>query len=398
MTRPPRREPIATTHVDRSVARPWQRRASPLARYAFFACTLLVIDASLYPFSGWRDLGLPPFAYLRAPWPQRALGFDVLVNVIGYVPLGIVTGLALYPRLTGFLLVAVSSLYCGALSAALEALQSFLPSRVASTVDLLTNLVGALIGAAIAARLAGPVLDRGRLREWRLRWFDAHASRGLVLVALWFGALVYPEQFALGSGALLRFFDAALPEEIGRAFALEFDAAAFRDAESVVSALALCGAGLLFANLLRRELGAGTRLLLVIAFIAMTAAMKMFMSAVIHEDQTVLVWLSIGARRGFVAGAIVLVAALMLPAWMRAALGFAAIAGAVALVNVLPENPYVVTLVAAWTRGRLLNFFGLAQGLNLVGPCLALAYFLRHSGTSLFHPRARKRRLARPPL
>ena len=398
MAHPPRREPSTTSDVDRSVARPWQQRASPLARYGLVAYTLLVIDASLYPFSGWRDLGLPPFGYLHAPWPHRTLGFDVWVNVLGYLPLGIVTGLALYPRLTGFVLVAVSSLYCGALSAALEALQTFLPTRVASVVDLLTNLLGAIIGSLIAARMAGPVLDRGRLREWRLRWFGTHASRGLVLVALWFGALVYPEQFALGSGALLRFFDAALPEEIGRAFALEFDAAAFVDAESVVTALALCGAGLLFASLLRHELGAGTRLLLMLVFIATTAAMKILMTAVIQQDSALLAWLSIGARRGFFAGAVVLIFALVLPAWMRAALGFAAIAGAVALVNVLPENPYVVTLGAAWTRGRLLNFFGLAQGLNLVWPFLALAYFLRHSGTSLLHLRASRRRRARPPL
>ena len=374
------RTPRHAATPNRRSALVWRRRASPFARYALLAYTLLVIDASLYPFSGWRDLGLPPFAYLSAPWPRHALGFDVFVNVVGYVPLGIVTGLALYPRLGGFFLVAGSALYCGALSAALEAVQSYLPSRISSQVDLLTNAAGGLIGALIAARIAGPVLERGRLREWRVRWFEPDASRGLVLAALWFGALVYPEPLTLGGGALLKFFDPTLPEGVVAAFGLEFVAATFRQAEGVVCAFSLFGAGLLFANLLRRVQPFGTQYLLVFGFVVATAVTKMFMSAFLFEDATHFVWPTIGARWGFVAGFFALSLALPLSPRLRTALGFAAIAAVIALVNALPDNPYVNSVAGAWTRGRLMNFFGLAEGLNLVWPFLALVYFLRHPG------------------
>src|SRR6267378_2891298 len=64
----------------------WQ--PSTLARYLFAAYIPLVVYASLHPFSGWRDRGLPPFAFLTAPFPRPIPVFDVVANVIGYVPLG----------------------------------------------------------------------------------------------------------------------------------------------------------------------------------------------------------------------------------------------------------------------------------------------------------------------
>ncbi len=72
-----------------------------MARWGWLVYTLLLIDASLYPLAGWRDRGLDPFAYLSAPWPSYFTGFDIVVNVLGYIPLAFLAGLALYPRLRG---------------------------------------------------------------------------------------------------------------------------------------------------------------------------------------------------------------------------------------------------------------------------------------------------------
>ncbi len=62
---------------------------------------LLVAYASLYPLSGWRDVGLSPFAYLSAPWPRYATVFDIAVNVAGYLPFGFLAVMALHPRVGG---------------------------------------------------------------------------------------------------------------------------------------------------------------------------------------------------------------------------------------------------------------------------------------------------------
>src|SRR5665213_991184 len=127
--------------------RAWQRRASPLARVAAGVYLALLIDASLYPFSGWRDKGIASFDYLWAPWPAHALEFDIVVNVLGYLPLGVLGVFALYPRIRGLFAVLLVTGGAAILSALLEAIQTYLPTRVASNVDLATNFAGAVIGA-----------------------------------------------------------------------------------------------------------------------------------------------------------------------------------------------------------------------------------------------------------
>ena len=50
--------------------RPWLRRPSVLARQALLLYAALIVYGSWYPFSGWRSLGLAPFAFLFDPMPQ----------------------------------------------------------------------------------------------------------------------------------------------------------------------------------------------------------------------------------------------------------------------------------------------------------------------------------------
>ena len=78
-----------------------REQPSILARYLFVAYLLLVVYASLHPFSGWRDRGLPAFAWFTASFNRPVPAFDVFANVLGYVPLGFLAVLAVYPRLRG---------------------------------------------------------------------------------------------------------------------------------------------------------------------------------------------------------------------------------------------------------------------------------------------------------
>ena len=54
----------------------------------------MVIYASLYPFTDWRDQGLSPFTFINAPLPRYWTGFDVGVNLLGYAPLGFLLALS----------------------------------------------------------------------------------------------------------------------------------------------------------------------------------------------------------------------------------------------------------------------------------------------------------------
>ncbi len=376
----------------RSHGHAWQRRASPLSRYALLAYSLLLIDASLYPFTGWRDVGIGAFAYLQGDWASRVLPFDLTVNALGYLPLGVFAGLSFHPRLRGAWLVLGATLYAAALSAGLEAIQTYLPSRVASKSDLASNVFGAFAGALLAARLAHPLLDTGRLRAWRARWFAPDASRGLVLAMLWLGALVYPDALAFGTGGFLRAVDPDLADVAGRWFGLpglddpDGVAARFEWWEGIVSTLGLMGASLLFVNLVRTSVSRGLRTALTMAFLAVTVGWKIFAQAFLFDDLAAVPLAIPGARSGIVVGGAAVLCASFLPRRFRWALAIAALVGSIALVNLIPDNPYANAVAAAFTRGRLLNFYGLARGLNLAWPFLAVAYLLRHRGPPPISP------------
>jgi VanZ family protein len=364
--------------------RGWQQRASPLARYALLAYTLIVVDASLYPFSGWREYGIGAFDFLFASWPTRALPFDLLVNALGYLPLGLLAGLALHPRVRGIGLVALATLYAALLSCGLEAIQTFLPSRVASTSDLASNVVGAFVGALLAARFARPLLDTGRLRAWRARWFVADASRGLVLVVIWLGALIYPDVFMFGMGGMLKAFDPDLADQVSVWLGLAplvdplVDAVRFAIAEAVVVATGLVGAGLLFVNLMRPTASRVVRLLLLAAFVVAAVVVKSASQVFVFGEFDATPWLVPGARGGFACGMVLLFILAFLPMRSRWALGLAALLTSLVLTNLVPDNPYMNPVAASLTRGRLMNFYGLARGLNLAWPFFAIAYFMRH--------------------
>src|SRR5712691_5949060 len=123
----------------------WQ--PSTLARYLFVAYVPLVVYASLHPFSGWRDRGLPPFAFLTAPFSRPILVFDVVANIIGYMPLGFLAVLAVYPWLRRSYAFGFGLACSVILSFALESLQLYLPTRASSNLDLLANTVGGAAGA-----------------------------------------------------------------------------------------------------------------------------------------------------------------------------------------------------------------------------------------------------------
>jgi len=105
--------------------------AWPLA--AIYAA--LVVYASLYPFTEWRDQGMLPWEFLWAPVSPYWTGFDVSINVAGYVPLGGLLALGFSrgwrARHPVFLALVVGAL----LSLCMESAQSYLPSRVPSRED-----------------------------------------------------------------------------------------------------------------------------------------------------------------------------------------------------------------------------------------------------------------------
>jgi len=89
--------------------------------------TLFIVYGSLSPFSGWRGQGLDFTEVLRAPFQLTYTGFDAVINLLAYLPLGLLVGLTLRARF-GALVSVILGLCSGVLlSASMEYLQMYLP-------------------------------------------------------------------------------------------------------------------------------------------------------------------------------------------------------------------------------------------------------------------------------
>jgi len=110
-----------------AATRPAHARNQPSAsvRIALGFYMLLVVYASCYPFGGWRDTGLQPWSWLTEPMPRYWTVFDLVVNVVGYIPLGALLVLALYPRVRGLRASLAASAVGVLLAVLLESLQHY---------------------------------------------------------------------------------------------------------------------------------------------------------------------------------------------------------------------------------------------------------------------------------
>lgn len=342
-------------------------RESHLARTLFLVYALLIVYASLYPLSGWRDQGLSPFAYLVASAPRYITAFDVGSNLLGYMPYGFLCVLALRPRLRGLSALAAATLSGAALSLLMEATQSFLPARVPSNLDLACNLAGALAGAALGVHFAPRLLDGGPLRRLRAQAFlPGHgADLGLVLLGLWLFTQLNPAMLLFGAGDLRDMLNASggapHPPEL------------FISIEALTTGANLVAVALLLSVIALP--GRPLRLMLV-ALLASALAVRALAFAVLVRSEHVFDWLTPGALQGLAAGLALAFAAIALPRVGRLVLAAVLLMAATVLVNLAPANPYLALTLGEWQPGRFLNFNGLTKLVTSAWPFAALAYLI----------------------
>jgi VanZ family protein len=348
------------------------------------AYVALIIYASLYPFTGWRDQGIAPWEFLWAPWPKYWTWFDIWSNALGYAPLGFLLALSLLRRGSARLVpasrIAAVTIAAGSaslLSFSMETLQSYLPSRVPSNVDFALNTGGALVGALLAAALerAGAIARWGR---FRVRWFADDARGALVLLALWPFGMLFPASVPLGLGQVFERLESALAEWLMDTPFLEW--LPVRDVELqplVPGAELLCVAlGLLIPTLLGFSVivSAGRRALFAIAMLVVGIAATALSAALSWGPSHAWSWLSLPVRLGLLAGVVVSLAFAFMPRRGCAALVLVALMLHLALLNQAPASAYFTHTLQTWEQGRFIRFNGLAQWLGWVWPYAVLLY------------------------
>ncbi len=343
----------------------------------------LISYASLYPFVGWAWPTVAPLAFVTLPWPRYWTVFDFAVNVLGYVPCGMLLFAAQVRggRRAGAGCV-LAILMASALSFGLELLQNGLPTRVSSNVDWGLNTLGAAFGAVL-----GLGLDRlGLLDRWqrlRRRWLIDPSAGGLALLLLWPAALLFPAPVPLGAGQVLArlrtwVVDVLAGSPLAHWSALIADAGTPEPGLSPVGeitaiALGLLGPCLLGFTVCRR----GWRRLVVVVLMAAAGVGATALSTALNfGPDHALAWLTPAVMLGFGVGAIAAILLIGVPNRAAAALGLMAFTALVALVAQLPEDAYLSQSLQAWEQGRFIRFHGAAQWVGWIWPYASMAYLL----------------------
>jgi VanZ family protein len=337
-----------------------------LPQYLAALYGLMIVYASLEPFSGWMaPLPGTPF-FLFASWPPRYTRFDVVINIIAYVPFGFFIALidARHVPATRF----ATGVAGGALlTFAMETAQMFLPMRDASTIDLLCNTAGAAVGASVALAFNRTYGLRASIGAWRQRVFLGGRSGdlGLALLGIWLLAQVNP-----GIPLFAATFDPSLELTSDLAGTL---------LQAAQSAFSVIGVGLFLALLLRERHFLGAAVLLLIG----SALMLKGCAAGLLIRQSVLeTWLKPGVTLGVVTGALVLLLAIWLPRPARTTLCAVALLSSLIAPLLAPDMWHARAPLALfdWPYGQLLNFNGLTHAVLVVWPVLASVYLLWLAG------------------
>jgi VanZ family protein len=338
-------------------------RSSPPAGFLFCAYALLIVYASLFPFSGWRDQGVSAFAFLAGDWPRYVTQFDVGANLLGYLPLGFLGVLAARTWLSASLSILAVLAAASGLSVVLEAAQSFLPARIPSKIDVLSNTAGALAGAMLAAPLARWLFDKGPLLALRAAWFTPgpRTDFGLVLLASWLLTQLDATTLLFGAGDLREWF--APP--VAGAYGPEL----FVTTEALVAFSHLVAVAALASALVQP--GASARAVVALLTIA-ALSVKTIAFAIVFRAENVLAWLTPGALRGLALGAPAALLVVALPRTLRLAIAALLLMGGTALVNLAPANPYLAAILKLWQQGHFLNLNGLTRLISALWPFAAL--------------------------
>jgi VanZ family protein len=336
--------------------------ASRLPQYLAVLYGLMIVYASLEPFSGWMA-PIPGTGYfLLSPEKARFTRFDVAINLFAYAPFGFFLALIGERRRASVRFARAAGI--GALlSLAMESLQMFLPTRDASAVDLASNTVGAMLGALSGLAFNRVPGLRAGIRSWRHRVFrgDRSGDLGLALLGIWLLSQMNP---AIPLFAAT--FDPSL--ELTRDFAGTL-------LQAAQSAFNVIGVGLFLALLLRRrhDFGIAVMILIGAALLLKGAAAMLMLKSAAWES-----WLQPGVSLGVAAGAVALLAAVWLPRPARTTVCAVALLSSLVAPLLAPDLWQVRAPLALfdWPYGQLLNFNGLTHAVLVVWPLFASVYLL----------------------
>lgn len=362
---------------------------------------VLVAYASLFPFDGWRwppGAGLLDLMHLR--WPRWWDTFDVVANLLGYMPLGLLVALAALHAGRRWPVAALQGLLVGAAASySLEVTQQLLPQRVPSLMDWVLNTGGSTLGALLALLLAAAGLP-ARWSRLHDRWLDRGGAGAVVLLLLWPVALLFPTPMPLGlgqiGGRLRELALAALtdvPWADGIADWLQPAAVSTQRlsvlSEGLATSLGLLALCLLVYTAARPGL---RRALLAIGAPIVGMVATTLSTALNFGPDHAWAWFTPAAVTALVTGGAVALSLVWIGPRLATGLALVALTGMVMLVHQAPTDPYFAQSLQGWEQGRFIRFHGLARWVGWLWPYAAMAWLLARLGTVDANPLSTIRR------
>lgn len=357
-------------------------KSSVFSRLSLAAYAFLIFYASCYPFTGWKFENYSAYFTQLQQWPHYWTKFDAIMNVIGYMPLGVLIVFSLYPfinRKWSFLIATL----CGALfSLSMESTQFFLPSRVMSQLDIITNTSGCFIGALMGAIFRPFILEKSRTELKNMQWVANDTSREILVLSLWPLAHIFPQAFLFGLGQIIPFISLWCEQYLGITINLsaylrvgeELNPEKYLIAEALITACGATGAILLCLSILNRR---APQFLLASFLFVSAIAMKSLAYAILLQPENAFSWLTPGAQGGIAISFIMLYGFSFSPQYIQRRLAFVSLLISFILVNIIPSNPYFLITFQSMMQGKMLNFYGAAQFLSLAWPFIAFWYLLK---------------------
>lgn len=350
-------EPASSPSADAS---PGRHRGSLLV------CALVLAYASLYPFIPLRrppDDALGIFLQLR-----YLTAFDVVLNLVAYMPLGALAVLVLHASGSSKHVIAKATAIGFAFSATMEFLQLFVSFRFAQATDIASNTVGALAGALLFARPVYESLTRP-LEALRDRLFEpgTWGDAGLALVALWLIAQLNPA---------LPFFEAGSIGSAGDTNPIEGDAAILA-LQAIAVTLSTCGFGLFVSTLLRGPDGA---LRFTVALLSLALWLKFVTAATMLKPQLSADWVNEVRVIGLAAGLLMFIPLRGLRRGTRTYLAMLLVLAGALFARIVGDYSPMDDLVRLfrWPYGQLATFTALTRYLHEVWPLLVMAYLIAY--------------------
>ncbi len=350
----------------------------------------LIVYATLFPLAGWHWPDRHVFTW-ELPKQSHEVPSDLVANLLGYLPLGLILTVAHLRSGRGAFVAAVLTLATGsALSYGLELAQFTVPNRVPSISDWALNTLGMAWGALTAVTLnaLGLVEVWHRLRE---RWFIPQAGFGLALIWMWPLGLLFPPPLPLGEGQFLPHLLIGLMELTRdtpwQAWVLPADPLSLwtdnisadpdslwvpaREATTV--ALGLLAPMCVACALARPR---NTRVFLLVGAVVMGVGATALSTAMNFGPDHALTWMSVPTITGLLVGALGGTLLLERSRTICASVGVLTLAGLIVLVHQVPPDPYYALALESWEHGRFIRFHGLSRWFGILWPYVAMAWLI----------------------